>query len=105
MVWQFFAGCAVGSIVTLIAMLLALSSSKADARIKEIEAEDALRVEARKKREQLDEETREAHAQIDYLTPAEMDMVLAGTITLAELRERKSAGKPPPVPAGKPDGS
>lgn len=105
MMWQFFAGCAVGSIITLVAMLLALSSSKADARIKEIEAEDALRVEARKKREQLDAETREAHEDIDRLTPAEMDMVLAGTITLAELRKRKSAGEPPPVPTVKPDGS
>lgn len=100
MTWQFWAGLAVGSIVTLIALLLAQGATKADVEAKRIKEEDAATDAAKDKENAIDKDKEQAHHDIDDFTEAEMRAVLTGVVSFDELRRRKAAARLAQLTAG-----
>jgi hypothetical protein len=95
--WQFWAGVAVGSIITLVAIMIAQSASKANALQKLFDAEDKVKAQAAARDAVIEAERKAKHDAIDQLTLEEMDAIFNGSSTLDDVmrsREERTLSKP-----------
>lgn len=87
----FFAGCAVGALIAFVVLALAQSAGK---QVPGFAAQDRAREETERQVDLITERKEKAHADIDKLTPDEIDLVLNGFNTVADVlreRERRAA--------------
>jgi hypothetical protein len=88
----FFAGMAAGAIVALIVLALAQASGRGALLW---QAEDAVRERAQQTRADIEKERQEAHDIAHTVTPQELELVLTGRYTFADIvRGRKDPSSP-----------